>query len=206
VNDENMLVLEKAANLDVGYLPNLGAILLLHLAHRANHAQGDIVCGGVITMLANSLGLNYNHLCPIVGNTLNIRVLTSAGMVVVRNGCHCIRIPGVACLLPTPMPNRFFIKHGQLHYVAQEGDAAFDQEGPKPEQVDEEELTTDEEEEQPQEQQQQGDYTTYADLNNLQGSIHDMSNLTSPLRGTSVYMNMNFSNPSQGWAPDQPLQ
>jgi hypothetical protein len=113
VNGENMLVLGKAANLDVGYSPNLGAVLLLHLAHQANHAQGDIVCGGVITMLDNSLDLNYNHLHPIVGNTLvNIRVISSAGMVVVRNGRHCIRIPGVAYLLPTPMPNRFSIEHG----------------------------------------------------------------------------------------------
>ena len=202
-----MLILGKAANLDVGYSPNLGAILLLHLAHQANHAQGDIVCGGVITMLANSLGLNYNHLCPIVGNTLvNIHVLTSAGMVVVRNGRHCIRIPGVAHLLPTPMPNRFSIEHGQLHYVAQEGDAAFDQEGPEPKQVDEEEFATDEEEEQPQEQPQQEAYTTYADLNNFQGSIDDMSNHASSLRSMSAYMNMNFSNWSQEWAPDQPPQ
>ena len=81
-------------------------------------------------MLANSLGLNYDHLRPIVGNTLvNICVLTSAGMVVVHNGHHCIKIPGVAYLLPTPMPNRFSIENGQLHYVTQEGDAAFDQEG-----------------------------------------------------------------------------
>ena len=29
VNDENMLILGKVGNLDVGYLPNLGAILLL---------------------------------------------------------------------------------------------------------------------------------------------------------------------------------
>ena len=81
-------------------------------------------------MLANSLGLNYSHLRPIVGYTLvNIRVLTSASMVVVHNGRYCIKISGVAYLLPTPMPNRFSFKNGQLHYVAQEGDAAFDQEG-----------------------------------------------------------------------------
>ena len=72
VNDENMLILRKAANLDVGYSPNLGAILLLHLAHQANHTQGDIVCGGVITMLANSLGLNFNHLAPLSVTTLLI--------------------------------------------------------------------------------------------------------------------------------------
>ena len=126
-----MLILRKAANLDVGYSPNLGAILLLHLAHQANHAQGDIACGGVITMLANSLGLNYNHLRPIVGNNhVNIRVLSSAGMVVVRRGRHCIQIPEVRHLLPTPMPNHFSIENGLLHYVPQEGDAAFDQEGP----------------------------------------------------------------------------
>ena len=81
-----------------------------------------------------------------------------------------------------------------MHCAAQEGDAAFDQEGTGPEQVDEEDLTTDEEEEQPQEQPQQGGYTTYADLNNLQGFIQDMSNLIMSLEGTSSYMNMNFSN------------
>ena len=170
VNEENMLVLGKAANLDVGYSPNLGAILLFHLAHQSNCAQGDIVCGGVITMLANSLGLDYTNLRPIVGNTLvNISVLTSAAMVVVRRRRHCIRIPGVEYLLPTPMPNRFSIEERILHYVPQEGDAAFDQEAPEPEQVDEEELATDEEEDvQPQEQAPAEEaYTTYSDIYSL---------------------------------------
>ena len=101
-------------------------------------------------------------------------------------------------LLPTPMNNHFSIENGQLHYVAQERDATFDQEGPEPKQVDEEEFATDEEEEQPQQ-----DYTTYVDLGSLQGSIDDMSNLAASLRGTSAYMNMNFSNWSQGWAPEE---
>ena len=61
------------------------------------------------------------------------------------------------------MPNHFAIEHGQLHYVAQEGDATFDQEGPKPEQVDEEELATKEKEE----QSQQEACTTYTDLYSL---------------------------------------
>ena len=105
------------------------------------------------------------------------------------------------------MPNRFSIENGLLHYVPQEGDAAFDQEGPEPEQVDEEELATDEEEEQPQEEQpQQEAYTTYADLSSLQGSINDMSNLAESLRDTSAYMSTSFSSWSQGWAPDQPPQ
>ena len=160
------------------------------------------MCGGVITVLADALGLNYTHLCPIVGNTLvNIHVLTSTGMVVVFNGRQCNRIPGVEHLVPTPMPNHFSIEHEQLHYVAQEGDAAFDQEGPKPKQVDEEELATSEEEEQPQQ-----DYITYADLSSLQGFIDDMRNLDASLRGTPTYMNMNFSNWSQEWSPDQPPQ
>jgi hypothetical protein len=85
-----------------------------------------------------------------------------------------------------------------LHYVAQEGDATFDQEVPEPEQVDEEELATDEEDEQPQQ-----DYTTYVDFSNLQGSIDDMSNLELSLRSTSADLNMDFSNWSQEWAPDQ---
>jgi hypothetical protein len=56
-----------------------------------------------------------------------------------------------------------------LHYVPQEGDAAFDPEGPKPEQVDEEELATDEEEDvQPQEEaQQEMPYTTNVDIDSL---------------------------------------
>ena len=87
------------------------------------------------------------------------------------------------------MPNHFSIEGGILHYVPQEGDAAFDQEGPEPKQVAEEELTTDEEGRAPHQ-----DYTTYTDLNNLQGSIQDMSNLASSLRGMAAYMNMNFSN------------
>ena len=106
------------STLDVGYSPNLGAVLLLHLVHQGNHAHGDTVCG-VITILAKSLGLDYNHLRSIVSNSLvRIHVLTSAGMVVIRNGRHCIKIPGVVNLLPTPMPNRFSIENRQLHYVA----------------------------------------------------------------------------------------
>ena len=113
-----MLILEKAANLDVGYSPNLGAILLFHLAYQSNCSQGDIVCGGVITMLANSLSLDYTNLRPIVGNTLvNINVLSSATMVMVRRRCYCIRIPGVEYLLPTPMPNHFSIENKILNYV-----------------------------------------------------------------------------------------
>jgi hypothetical protein len=81
-------------------------------------------------------------------------------MVVVSRGHHCIKIPGVAYFLHTPMPNHLSIENGQLHYAPQEGDASFDQEGPKPEQVDEEELAIDEEEPPPQEQAQQESYTT----------------------------------------------
>jgi hypothetical protein len=64
-----------------------------------------------------------------------------------------------------------------LHYVPPARDAAINQEGPEPEQVDEEELATDEEEEHPQERPQQEAYTTYSDLYSLQGSTNDMSNL-----------------------------
>ena len=54
---------------------NIGTILMFHLEHQVNCAQGDIACGGVITMLANSLGMNFTNILPIVGNTLvNINV------------------------------------------------------------------------------------------------------------------------------------
>jgi hypothetical protein len=118
INEEDMFILRKAANLDVCYLPNLGAILLLHLPHQSNYAQGDIVHGRVISMLVNSLGRNCTNLRPIVGNTLvNICVLTSAAMVVVRHHCYNIQIPRVDHLLPTPIPNRFLIEERILHYV-----------------------------------------------------------------------------------------
>ena len=82
------------------------------------------------------------------------------------------------------MPKHFSIEHGQLHYVAQEVDTSFDQEGPEPEQVDEEE-------EEHQEHAQQEAYTTYAYLRSFQRSIDDMGNLVTSLRGTSSYMNTN---------------
>lgn len=157
-------------------------------------------------MLANSLGLDFTNLRPIVGNTLvNMSVLTSDAMVVVHHCHHCIRIPGVEYLLPTPMPNRFSIENKNLHYVPQEEDAAFDQEAPESEQVDEDELATDEEDVQPQEDiQEEVPYTTYADIYNLEGSINDKSNLAESLRDTPAYMNISFSKWSQGWAPHHP--
>jgi hypothetical protein len=60
-------------------------------------------------------------------------------MVISCHGCYFIQIPGVGHLFPTPMPNRFLIEEGILHYVAQEGDEAFDQEAPKLKEVDEDE-------------------------------------------------------------------
>jgi hypothetical protein len=96
-----MLILGKAVNPDIDYSPNLSAILLFHLAHQANCAQGDISCGGVIIILANSLGLNFTDLHPLAGNRLvNFRVLPSTRMVI---ACHYyIRIPGMGYLFSTP--------------------------------------------------------------------------------------------------------
>lgn len=174
-----MMILGKAANPGINYSPNLGAILLLHFAHQANCAQGDIACGGVITMLANSLGLNFTNLRPLVDNIfVNIRVLSSAGMVIAHHGHHFIQISRVGHLFPTLMPNRFLIEDKILYYVSQKEDAALDQEAPKPEEVSEDELATDEEEEQPQDDVPEDvPYPTYADIYNLEGSINNMNNI-----------------------------
>jgi hypothetical protein len=156
----------------------------------------------VITLLAKSLGLNFTNLRPIVGNTfLNMHVLMSVGMVISRRDHHYIRIPGVGHLFPTPMPNHFSIGYKILHYLPQEGDTAFDQEVPEPEEVDEDELATDEEEEQPQDDAPEDvPYTIYADIYNLEGSINNMSNLAESLQDTSLYMTNDFSEWRQGWA------
>ena len=56
-----MLILGKAAQLDTDITPNLGTMLLFHLMGQAHQNHGAITCGGVITVLANSLGLDLSE-------------------------------------------------------------------------------------------------------------------------------------------------
>ena len=58
VNEEDMAVLAKAVVPNCNVTPNLGAILVLYLEHQALQGRGPIACGGVITVLANSLHIH----------------------------------------------------------------------------------------------------------------------------------------------------
>lgn len=76
-----------------------------------------------------------------------------------------------------------------MHYVAQKGDEAFNQEAPKPKEIDEEKFASEEEEQQPQDDAPENmPYNTHADAKNLGCSIDNMSNLASALRDNTEYM------------------
>ena len=62
VNEDEMLILAKAAQVDTDITPNLGTMLLFHLTRQAHQHRGPITCGGVITVLANSLGVDLSSL------------------------------------------------------------------------------------------------------------------------------------------------
>jgi hypothetical protein len=47
--------------------PNLGAILLFYFKHQYLQNKGPIACGGVITVLANTLRLDLGNLQPLLG-------------------------------------------------------------------------------------------------------------------------------------------
>ena len=51
VNEEEMIILARA---------DLGAFLLFHLDRQAVQTRGAITCGGIITLLAERLLINFN--------------------------------------------------------------------------------------------------------------------------------------------------
>ena len=62
LNEEDILVLAKAAfNYDNLSL-HLGAILVRYLKYQSHQSQGPTTCGGVITVLANALGIDLGEL------------------------------------------------------------------------------------------------------------------------------------------------
>jgi hypothetical protein len=52
VNEEDKIILAKAAIPNCNMTPNLGAMLLFHLDRRAHQTCGDITCEGVATVIA----------------------------------------------------------------------------------------------------------------------------------------------------------
>ena len=109
-------------------------MLLFHLARQAHQSHGPITCGGVITVLANSLGLDLSNLAQLTGKRfVGTTTLRATCMITNQQGSIFIRIPGVAKLFPTPMPHLFSIENGVLHYVGQEEEEEVEPEGEYPE-------------------------------------------------------------------------
>ena len=69
VNEDEMLILAKAAQLDTDITPNLGTMLLFHLTRQAHQSRGPITCGGFITVPANSLGLDLSNLAQLTNTS-----------------------------------------------------------------------------------------------------------------------------------------
>ena len=67
LNEEDKIILAKAAIYDCNVTPNLGAMLLFNLERQAHQICGDITYGGVATVLATSLGLDIGKLQPLDG-------------------------------------------------------------------------------------------------------------------------------------------
>jgi hypothetical protein len=94
VNEEDMLVLAKAAIPECKMPLNLGAILLFYLDRQAIQTHGSIVCGGVGTVLANALNVTLGNLGPYAGDhLLGFCTLRSCHMVSRVNGQHVVHIP-----------------------------------------------------------------------------------------------------------------
>jgi hypothetical protein len=66
-SEEDMMVLAKAMFPECNLRPNLGAILVLYLHHKALEARGPICGGGVITVLARRLNIDVSNLRALEG-------------------------------------------------------------------------------------------------------------------------------------------
>ena len=121
LNQEDMLLLAKAALPDYNIMLNLGAILVMYLRHQALQAQGIIACGGVITVLANALRINLGNLMPLlVERRVGFSTLRACGMIKKHTVRYFVQIPGAGRLYPTPLPNNLFsLENGVLHYDVQ---------------------------------------------------------------------------------------
>ena len=62
LNDEDILVLAKAAIPNNNVSLNLGDVLVRYLEFQSNVSQGPLTCGGVITVLATAMGFRAHPL------------------------------------------------------------------------------------------------------------------------------------------------
>jgi hypothetical protein len=121
VNEEDMLVLAKAAIPECNMMPNFGTILLFYLDRQALQTRGPIVCGGVAIVLANALNVPLGNLRPLAGeHLLGFHTLRSCHMVSRVNGRYVVHILRAEHTYPAPVPHYLFsIKDGRLNYGAQ---------------------------------------------------------------------------------------
>lgn len=202
LNLEDMITLAKAAIPTSNMTPKLGAMLLFHLSRQAHHTCSSIICGGVITVLANEFGINLGNVCPLDGNRrVSLLDLSSAGMIITKKGRICIRILGVGHLLLTRMPNVFYIKNRILYYNVHGEDEEEDPDVEMPEDVEEEQGEPEVEVQPNNNEEGEGLYVTYVHVYDLRDSINNMSDLVDALRDTTEAMTYQFTTWSHGWAP-----
>ena len=103
----------------LAFLPNLGAFLLFHLDRQAVETRGAITCGGIITLLAERLLIDFNELQPLNSDlVISYKTLRVVGMLRKRRNVFYVHIPGSRRLFPMPLPaNLFSSEEGNLHYV-----------------------------------------------------------------------------------------
>ena len=145
-----MIILNKAAISTCNVSPNLGDFLLFHLDRQAVQTRGAITCGGIITLLAERLLIDFSALQPLNGEVvISYKNLRAVGMLRKRHNEYFVHIPGSGRLFRIPLTaNLFSMEEGIFHYVPQDEHQAF-----KPEH----EVEAEEEEEVEEEEDEEGE-------------------------------------------------
>ena len=187
--------------------PNLGDFLLLHLDRQAVQTRGAITCGGIITLLAECLLIDFSSLQPFNAEVvISYKTLRAVGMLRKRRNDFYVHIPGSGCLFPMPLPANLFSLEGvNLHYVPQTEHQAF---APEHEVETDGEEEVEEEEEQKEEDEPEHDvpppqlYATYNNIYSLGGSIDTMNDLANSMNATTSALVQNFEEWRLSWSPE----
>jgi len=96
-----MIILAKAAISTCNVTPNLGAFLLFHLDRQAVQTRGAITCGGIITLLAERLLIDFSALEPLNGEVVvSYKTLRAAGMLRKRRNVFLFIFLGLGVYSP----------------------------------------------------------------------------------------------------------
>jgi hypothetical protein len=198
LNDEDILVLAKAAIPNNNVSLNLGAVLVRYLEFQSNVSQGPLTCGGVITVLATAMGIDLSNLQPLLGERrVGFSTLKACKMLTRRGGVYYVHIAGARRLYPAPLPHGLFsIEEGRLLYDVQVEQHQPEEEIPEEDEDQEEEQGVPEQEEQPPSQ-----FVSYQDFHALGGTIEGMHNLALSLQATTNDLSSRFSDWSNNLFP-----